>query len=75
MAGVCVCVCQKFLHAVCIYKLVMYLQNISSMCVCMPVLLAEDSECWAFAMSSQQGARATLEGTDGLNSLSPWFTI
>lgn len=30
---------------------------------------------WAFAMLSQQGARATLEGTDGLNSLSPRFTI
>ena len=28
---------------------------------------------WAFAMLSQQGARATLEGTDGLNSVSPWF--
>lgn len=41
------------------------------MCMCMPVLLAEDSGFWAFAMLSQQGVRATLEGTDGLNSLSP----
>lgn len=32
-------------------------------------------QVWAFAMLSQQGVRATLEGTDGLNSLSPWFTI
>lgn len=45
------------------------------MCMCMPVLLAEDSGFWAFAMLSQQGVRATLEGTDGLNSLSPRFTI
>lgn len=71
----CVCVCGKCLHTVCIYMVAMYLQNISSLCMCMPVLLAEDSEFWAFAMLSQQGARATLEGTDGLNSLSPWFTI
>lgn len=55
--------------------MLMYLQNISRMCTCMPVLLAEDSKFWAFAMLSQQGSRATLEGTDGLNSLSPWFTI
>lgn len=68
-------VCRKCLHIVVIYMMVMYLQNTSSMCMCMPVLLAEDSEFWAFAMLSQQGARATLEGTDGLNSLSPWFTI
>lgn len=32
-------------------------------------------QSWAFATLSQQGVRATLEGTDGLNSLSPWFTI
>lgn len=69
---VCVCVCWgKCLRTVCIYMMVMYLQNISTMCMCMPVPLAEDSEFWAFAMLSQQGARATLERTDGLNSPSP----
>ena len=32
-------------------------------------------QIWAFAMLSQQDARAMLEGTDGLDSFSPWFTI
>ena len=32
-------------------------------------------QIWAVAMLSQRGATATLEGTDGLNLLSPWFAI
>lgn len=73
MAGVCVCVWEKSTY--CVYR---HGGDVSpvQLCACaLPVLLAEDSGFWAFAMLSQQGVRATLEGTDGLNSLSPRFTI
>lgn len=73
------CVCVKCVYTVCIYSTWWWcICRAFQGCVCACLsfqFLAEDGEFWAFAMLSQQGARATLEGTDGLNSLSPWFTI
>lgn len=48
-----------------------YTMSLLTMYMCTPVFLAQDRELWAFAMWSQQGARATVERTDGPNSPSP----
>lgn len=73
---VCVCVCKMSTYCVCVCVCMHLCEgNIWSTSVCVPGLLAEGRLVWAFAMLSQQGAGATSVGTDGLNSLSPWFTI